>query len=109
MPTEETGYAHIEIKDGKPYLAGTGMKLVMLVVNHLSHGWDGKELHEQFPHLTLGQIYGALSYYYDHKAAIDQELEVRRRLAADLRSQLEDPLLRARLIEAKRTMPGSRL
>jgi hypothetical protein len=30
-------------------------------------------LHE-FPHLTPAQVHDALSYYYDHRAEIDQEI-----------------------------------
>jgi hypothetical protein len=34
-----------------------------------------EELVRRFPHLTLAQIYDALSYYYDHQAEIDAEIE----------------------------------
>jgi hypothetical protein len=33
-----------------------------------------EELVTLFPHLTLAQVYDALSYYYDHKAEIDRDL-----------------------------------
>jgi uncharacterized protein (DUF433 family) len=33
-----------------------------------------EELVREFPHLTLAQVYDALSYYYDHKEEIDQEM-----------------------------------
>ena len=35
------------------------------------------EAHFQHPYLTLGQIYSALAYYWDHKAALDQDIEQR--------------------------------
>ena len=34
---------------------------------------------EVFPHLTLAQIYGAIAFYLDHKAVIDQYLEDEKR------------------------------
>lgn len=30
---------------------------------------------EIMPHLSLAQVYDALSYYYDHRAEIDKEME----------------------------------
>jgi uncharacterized protein (DUF433 family) len=33
-----------------------------------------EELVTLFPHLTLAQVYDALSYYYDHKEEIDRDL-----------------------------------
>jgi uncharacterized protein (DUF433 family) len=34
-----------------------------------------EELVREFPHLTLAQVYDALSYYYDHKPDIECELQ----------------------------------
>ncbi len=95
---------HIEIDNGIPYIAGTPMKIEGLVMNHLNFDWDGKELQEQFPRLTLGQVYAALGYYYDHKEAMDAEIERKEREAETLRPLLENPETRARLMAAKRAL-----
>jgi hypothetical protein len=50
------------------------------------------------PHLTLGQVYAALSYYYDHKPVIDADIESGERLAETLRSGIEDPEARSALL-----------
>jgi hypothetical protein len=34
-----------------------------------------EELVRRFAHLTLAQVYDALSYYYDHQGEIDAEIE----------------------------------
>jgi hypothetical protein len=34
------------------------------------------ELGERLPHLTLAQVYDALSYYEDHRAEVDRRLQV---------------------------------
>jgi uncharacterized protein (DUF433 family) len=60
-----------------PTIAGTTMKVVELVLDHLAYGWSPEELHFQHPYLSMGQIYSALAYYWDHKAALDQDLERR--------------------------------
>ena len=71
----------------------------MVVVNHRSYGWDGAELQEQMPHLTLGQVYAALSYYYDHQNEIDADIEEGERMAEALRPELENPAARAALLQ----------
>lgn len=59
---------------GSPIIAGTKFP-VRAVVNYvLKQGLSPEELAKEFPHLTLAQIYDALSYYYDHKEEIEQEL-----------------------------------
>jgi uncharacterized protein (DUF433 family) len=45
------------------------------VVNYiLRQGLSPEELVKEFPHLTLAQVYDALSYYYDHRDDIEREL-----------------------------------
>jgi uncharacterized protein (DUF433 family) len=93
---------HLELRGGVPYIAGTDVKVEGVVINHLNFGWDGRELQAQLPHLTLGQIYAALGYYYDHKDEMDGAFERGEQEAELLRSRLEDPTLRAKLLSAKR-------
>jgi len=38
-------------------------------------GVTPEELVKEFSHLSLAQVYDSLSYYYDHKEEIDEELE----------------------------------
>src|SRR5438034_8478974 len=80
MSLTQTGYEHIVIgEDNIPIIAGTTMKVAELVAERTAYGWSPEELHFQHPYLTLGQIYSALAYYWDHAAELDNDLE--RRLA----------------------------
>ncbi len=92
-----TMYEHIEIdQTGIPLIAGTTMKVVELVTPHLAYGWSPEELHFQFPHLTLGEIYAALAYYWDHKVDMDADMMRRERYVEELKKQQEtavSPLL----------------
>lgn len=91
-------YEHIEIdQTGVPLIAGTTMKVVELVTPHLAYGWSPEELHFQFPHLTLGEIYAALAYYWDHKADIDADIERRDRFVEQVRAQAGPSPLLAKL------------
>jgi uncharacterized protein (DUF433 family) len=72
----ETRYEHIVLNDnGVPMIAGTTMKVVELVLDHLAYGWSPEELHFQHPYLTMGQVHSALAYYWDHQEELDQEIE----------------------------------
>jgi hypothetical protein len=46
-----------------------------VVLDRLAYHWDADEIHRQHPPLSLGQIYSALAYYYDHQAAMDRDID----------------------------------
>jgi uncharacterized protein (DUF433 family) len=46
-----------------------------LIAFHLAYGWGAEELFLHFPYLSLGKIYSALSYYYDHTEIIEEEIK----------------------------------
>lgn len=74
----ETRYEHVVLNDAHvPLISGTTMKVVEVVLAQAAHGWSAEELHIQFPHLTLGQIYSALAYYWDHRDELDGDIERR--------------------------------
>jgi len=74
----ETRYEHIVLNDSKtPIIEGTTMKVVELALAQAAYGWSAEELNLQFPHLTLGQIYSALAYYWDHRNELDKNIENR--------------------------------
>lgn len=86
MAVMETRYEHVILNDqGVPLIAGTTMKVVELVVSQRAYGWSADELQFQYPHLTLGQIYSALAYYWDHQAQLDADIEQRLARSEELR------------------------
>src|SRR5262245_43580436 len=98
----ERRYEHIRLDENQvPTIAGTTMKVVELVLDHLSYGWSPEELHFQHPYLSMGQIYSALAYYWDHKAELDQDLE-RRLQCIDQLQQTTKPIPLAARLKAKR-------
>src|SRR3990172_4097213 len=78
------------IRGGRPIIAGTTIRVLDIVASHLYRKFSPEELAVQF-NLTLGQIYAALAYYYDHKAQVDDDLhqseERAERLLAELDTQ----------------------
>ena len=100
----ETRYEHILLEDDQvPMIAGTTMKVIELVLDHLAYGWSPEELHFQHPYLTMGQIYSALAYYWDHKAELDQDIERRLQFVDQVQQTMKPTPLIERL-KAKRLM-----
>ncbi len=65
---------HPEYCGGSPIIAGTKFPVRSVVQYVLLQGLSPEELIKEFPHLSLAQVYDALSYYYDHRDQIDREL-----------------------------------
>jgi uncharacterized protein (DUF433 family) len=47
---------------------------VSSIVQDYRHGLSVEEILREFPHLSPAEVHDALSYYYDHRAEIDQEI-----------------------------------
>jgi uncharacterized protein (DUF433 family)/antitoxin component of MazEF toxin-antitoxin module len=82
---------------GRPIIAGTTMKVTELVAEHLAYGWSPEELKYQHPYLSMGQVYAALTYYWNHQQEIDQEIERQTQLADKLRAESLSSPIRAKL------------
>ncbi len=94
----ETKYEHIVVDEkGNPIISGSNMKVIELVLEKLAYGWSPEELYFQHPHLTLGQIYSALAYYWDHQEEIDEDIARRQELVDQLRNAAIPSPLKARL------------
>jgi uncharacterized protein (DUF433 family) len=88
-------------KRGVAWIADANTKVIEVALDHVAYGWDAEEIHAAHPHLTLAQIHAALSFYHDHKADLDAEmqrqLETHRRLRTEAAGQLKRAELRSRL------------
>jgi uncharacterized protein (DUF433 family) len=87
--------------EGIPWISGANTKVVE-VARQMANGWSPEEMHFQHPHLSLAQIHAALSYYYEHQAEVDADIERRDRYVEELRAQQPDSPLRQRLQAIKR-------
>jgi uncharacterized protein (DUF433 family) len=64
---------HISIDEiGVAWIQGTRVKVIEVALDHIAHGWSAEEIARQHPELTLGQIYSALSCYYDNKGEFEE-------------------------------------
>jgi len=61
---------YVEQRKGEYYVAGTRVPLAC-VTQELLRGASPETIRESYPLLTLAQVYGAIAYYLDHQAAMD--------------------------------------
>ena len=88
----------IEIDEkGVPWISGANTKVIEVVLDKMAHGSSPEEMHLQYPHLSLAQIHAALSYYYEHQANMDAEIERWDREVEALRAEQTNPLKRQEL------------
>jgi len=60
---------------GSPVIKGTKFPVRSVVNYVLRQGISPEELVKEFSHLTLAQVYDALSFYYDNKELIDKDIQ----------------------------------
>lgn len=87
-----TGHRYIvtnsEILNGEPIIANTRTP-VRAVVEMWRNGTAPEEISQGLPHLTLAQVFDALSYYSDHQEQINNYIELNR-----IPDRLIDPLIK---------------
>jgi len=77
-----------QILGGEPIIKGTRTP-VRAIVETWRMGVNPEEMPKGLPHLTLAQIFNALSYYSDHQDEINAYIELNR-----IPHELLDPLVR---------------
>ena len=92
MELVATTYGHIVLdSSGTALIAHTGVKVVEMIKSHLAFQWGPEELSHQYPHLSLGQIYSALAYYWDHKDQMDAKLAKRAAMSDAIEAETPVP------------------
>jgi uncharacterized protein (DUF433 family) len=89
---QATDYLYVvrddEVLNGEPIIRGTRTP-IRAIVETWRMGIAPEEIPKGMPHLTLGQIFGALTYYSDHREEINQYIEKNQ-----ISDDLIDPLVR---------------
>jgi uncharacterized protein (DUF433 family) len=81
MPTtialRPSGTAHILLDErGRGWIDDTNVKVIEIVLDTMgTEPMTPEEIHAEWPHISMAQIYAALSWYHDHKAEYDAEIE----------------------------------
>ena len=93
---------HIEIRrnrDGQPraYIAGTRVRVQDIYVDSEVHGKSPDDIVASLPHLTLAQVHAALSYYFDNREAILEEIRQDGEFVAQMKAKTGPGPLERRL------------
>lgn len=62
-----------ELRGGRPRIAGTGVT-VERIVGWYQQGLTPNEIVVELPHLTLAQVFAALTYYHANRADMDADI-----------------------------------
>ena len=86
----DTGYRHIlMMKDGRTMIAGTRIKVELIVIATNHHELSPEEICKYWPPLTPGQVHSALAYYYDNKEEVERLIKEGEEFVAEMRRQNE--------------------
>jgi uncharacterized protein (DUF433 family) len=102
MPVVEkkTNHPYISIdpklSGGQPVVRGTRIKVMDVAIRYELMGMSADKIVDEYPHLKLEQIHDALSYYYEHKAALDRKYKEDQAFLVQLKKQYPSKL-RAKL------------
>ena len=94
----------IELDDrGMAWIAGTKVKVTEVVLDKIAYGSSPEEIHFQHPNLSLAQINGALTYYYENQDQVDEQIRRGLEESDKLAGQLSDAEFRRKLLDLKRS------
>jgi uncharacterized protein (DUF433 family) len=73
----EMSYPHLLIGAGEPARLERNprVRVAQIVMDYNQFHWTAEQFCEQYPHLTPAEVHAALTYYYDHRQQIDDEIQ----------------------------------
>jgi uncharacterized protein (DUF433 family) len=80
-----------DVCGGRLRIDGTRITIHQIAALY-KQGSDAEEIADRYPHLTLAQVYAALSCYLANKAEIDADLDAEKQEAAGFEREYEDRL-----------------
>jgi uncharacterized protein (DUF433 family) len=72
-----TAYPHIVKESGSPARLERHprTRVAMIVMDYLARGLGPEDMVRHYPYLTLAEVHAAMTYYHDHQAEIDAEIQ----------------------------------
>jgi uncharacterized protein (DUF433 family) len=98
--------SHIELRPNRAgqqraLIAGTRVRVQDIYAFSEVQGKTPDEIVAALPHLTLGQVHAALSYYFDHREEILREMQEDADFAERMKAAAGPSLLQTRLATAE--------
>jgi len=84
---------HIELRlnranQPRAFIVGTRVRVQDVAMMAERQSYTPDKIVDALPHLTLGQVHAALSYYFDHRAEILEEIRADDQHVREIRSKL---------------------
>lgn len=88
---ETTQTAPLKLWEDGSIRVGSSRVPLDSIVHEFTRGATAEQIQDDFPSLSLREIYGAISYYLERQGQVEEYLHRRETEAAQVRSQVEDP------------------
>ncbi len=69
----------------KAVIAGTRIRVIDVYYWHMSQGKTPQQIVEEFPHLTLADVYAAMAYYWDNEQQLQEQMRRGEEVADEMR------------------------
>lgn len=79
------------VRNGRPCIAGTGLRVTDVVMAHLFHQRTPSEIATDYD-ISLAAAHAALSYYYQHKEALDEDIRQQIATAQRYKEEKQAPI-----------------
>jgi uncharacterized protein (DUF433 family) len=100
---------YVEQRHGGYYVVGTRISLDSVVYSFL-RGSSPEGIQSEYPLLELAQVYGAIAFYLEHQARIDEYLACERESESDATPMVQDnPQLWEKLQRARANLSEPRV
>ena len=95
MAEIETSGIHISgTTGGDAHIRGHRIRVMDVAIWHEKMGMTPDEIVDQFPTVTLAEVYAALSYYWDHRESVEAAISAERALTEAFQRDAISPLER---------------
>jgi uncharacterized protein (DUF433 family) len=84
-----------KISKGSPVISGTRVRVIDLAIEYDRLGLTSDQIIDAHPHLTLEALHDALSYYYENRDVIDNEIRQRKENIRILSNKFSSKLKKA--------------
>ena len=94
-----TRYPHLETPANQPaHLKRIPrIHVAQIIMDYLTHGWSVDEICHQHPYLLPAEAHAAMTYYFDHPAEIEAEIEAEIKQVETLRATTPPSRFRTRM------------
>lgn len=77
-----------DICGGQPRIEGTRIKIEHIIMEYEGLGWSPDKICDAHPKLSLSDVYAAITYYYENKKEIDENIQKDKEFVNQLRKMI---------------------